>query len=155
MDAGLAAPADDEDAGHAVDVAVEQGSHGVDDVALAGVLHVDHGDLAGGQMVTGGDGGAVALVGGDDVVLAVHTVGAHQVVAQGLQLGIGDAGEKVSAQGFYKIFNFHLRILSYIAFKVSRLNATGLFFRRRGLTESARISRSVSRFLETGFSISS
>ena len=97
VDAGLAAPADDKDHGNGVNLIVQQRGSGVDDVALAAVLHIHHGHLAGGQMITGSQRGAVALVGGNDMMLRVNAVGVHQAVAQCLQLRIRHAGVKIGA----------------------------------------------------------
>ena len=95
VDPRLTAPADDEDHGDGIDFIVQQGCHGVDDIAFSAVLHVYYRDFAGSQMIAGGQCRAIAFVRRDHMMLRIDPIGVHQVIAEGLQLGIRHPGIKV------------------------------------------------------------
>ena len=98
--AGLAAPADEEDHRDAVDGGVGEGEERVDGVALAGVLEVDETGTARREEVSGGEGDGAAFVRRDHVAESARRIGGArgEFGAEGLQQRIRDAGEEVDAE---------------------------------------------------------
>ena len=113
VEAGLPAPADDEDDGDRVDPVIQQAGCRIDDIAFPGVLHINNGDLSGRQMVSGGKRRAVSLVGGDDMMLRIDPVTVHQAIAQRPKLRIRDTRIKIRADQLQKLFHTHFPVLLY------------------------------------------
>ena len=95
VDAGLAAPADQEQDGDPVDRRIEEREQRVDDVSDAGVLQVDDGQLPGREVVAGGERGRRPLVRADHVALVRH--GVRDVGAEILEERVGNPGEEREA----------------------------------------------------------